>query len=379
MRLRPTLTAWIVAGIAFAAVLVVRPVPQVNRENIAFIEQGQAVLRGETPMFFHAGGETWLPPIPVYLNALAQSVIGPIRAGQYAGAIAGAVNIALVFLIAHTITGHSVAAFASALTLLLTGSHTALALDGTAAIYPAPFLLLWLYLLLVFLKRDLPGALYGAAASLGLCVYAHPAGPLTAVFLWLLTLAVTWRRNRARVLTATLTFIAMWVPAAAWFYLHPDTYPDTFGRWVILKSHIRNPLDLLGAFFNANTLGNRASLYWGFWDPSWLFFRGESTPAPLLWLEAPLIGVALIRIRHLAPNVATVLIGSTLVVPLAGSTFGIAHYLPYAATVLPLLAILSGFGVDQLVGLVARRRPLEDDVAMVPVDGWDGDDVMPRR
>lgn len=378
MRLRPAVGAWILAGIAFAAVIVLRPVPEVNPQNIAFLEQGQAVLRGETPLFFHVSGETFLQPVPVYLNALAQSLIGPVRAGQYAGAIAGSINIALVFLIAHTITGGTVAALAAAITLLLTPGHTALALDGTAAIYPATFILLWLYLLLVFLKRDLPGALVGAAVSLGMCVYSHQAGPLTAVFLWVLTLAVTWRRNRVRLTGATLTFVAMWAPAAAWFYLHPDAYADTFGRWVILKAHIRNPLDLLNAFFNPNTLGNRSSLYWGFWDPSRLFLKAESSSAPMFWIEAIFIAIGLIRLPHLARDGAIVLVGAALITPLAGSTFNLPHYLAYAAGVLPLLAILCGLGVDQLAGFVTRRHAFEDDVSVVPVDGWNSGDAAPR-
>jgi hypothetical protein len=238
MRLPPTLTAWILAGAALIGVLVVRPAPELNPENLAFAEQAQRVRRGETPLFFHVRGETWLPPLPVYLTALTETVTGPIRGGQTAGAIAGAINIALVFLIAHSITGRVAAAFAAALTLLLTGGHTALALSGAASILPATLILLWLERLLAFMKTDRPGAMIVAAASLGLCVYSHPAGPLTAVFLWILTLAVAWRRNRRRLLAGTATFVAMWGPAAAWFYLHPDFYADTFGRWVILKAHV---------------------------------------------------------------------------------------------------------------------------------------------
>ena len=56
MRLRPTLTAWLLGGLAFVGAMVVRPTPQINPENAAYIEQGQAVLRGQTPLFFHALG-----------------------------------------------------------------------------------------------------------------------------------------------------------------------------------------------------------------------------------------------------------------------------------------------------------------------------------
>ena len=356
MRLPPTLTAWLLAGIALLAVITLGPRPEVNPENIAFIEQGQAVLRGETPMFFHVRGETWLPPIPVYANAMLQAAIGPIRSGQVAGAIAGAINIALVFLIAHIITGRTTAAIAAAAALMLTSGHTALALNGTAAIFPSTFILLWLYALLIFLKNDRPEALVGAAFNLGLCIYAHPAGPLTAAFLWLLTIAVTWRRNRVRLSAATLVFAAMWLPAGGWFYLHPNSYADTFGRWLLLKP------DVL--------------MYSGFWNPSWLFF---GSGAPMFWIEGVLILIAVFCIFRIPRGAALATIGAALIVPVAGSTFGLTHYLAYAAGVLPLLAILAALGVDQLVGLVVRRQPLADGAPMAPDEGWHHDDAVPRR
>ncbi len=61
-----------------------------------------------------------------------------------------------------------------------------------------------------------------------------------------------------------------------WFFRHADTYADTFGRWFVFAAAPADPLDGLRAFFNTGTLGNRASLYWGFWDPSWLFFARTS-------------------------------------------------------------------------------------------------------
>ena len=74
----------------------------------------------------------------------------------------------------------------------------------------------------------------------------------------------------------------------------------------------------------------------------------------------------------------TLLIGAALIVPLAGATFGAPHYILDASAVLPLLAILSGLGVDQLVTVLTRREPLQDDVAVTAVDGWHDDDVSPR-
>lgn len=377
MRPRPIVAACVLAAasLVLAALLIDG---ELDPQESIFNTQAQTVLSGRTPLFFHAGGELWLQPVPVYSNAALQAVsIGP-ASGRIASAIAGAADVALVVLAGYAIAGTAWAGIAAGLVLMLTPGHWSLAVHGTDPIVPAPLILLWLYFLLQFLKFDSARALALSAIALGATVYAHPSGPLTAIFLWMLTVIVSRRRHRVRLLTATLLFIAMWLPAAAWFYAHRDTYADTFGRWLILASHLRSPLDAFHAFVNPNTLGTRASLYWGFWDPSDLFFATGDVPSPMLLFEAPLILAALLRARQIPDRAAVIIAAAALVVPIAGSTFGVPHYFPYAAAVLPLMALLAGLGFDQLVALLTRRHTLEDEVAVAAVDGWDAEDLAPR-
>lgn len=386
MRPRLIVGACVLAGVYFLALVgIVGMAPDVaDTEETTFSLQANTVLHGNTPLFFHSttgrdvDTDKWLQPIGVYANALVQISRQWANPGRIAGALAAAANVFLVFVISYAIAGTAWAAFAAALALVFMPGHRAVVQAGTDAIYPSTLVLLWLLGLLGFLKRDSVRALCGAAIALGVCVYSHPTGPLTAVFLWMLTLGVTWRRNRLRLFGATLIFMAMWAPAAAWFYLYPNTYPDTFGRWFIFAAHIRNPLDGLKAFVNPNTLGVRTSHYWGFWDPSWLFFDTDASRAALPLLAAPFLVVAAFRARRISRAAMPVLVGAALMVPLAGATFGVPHYLNDAAAVLPLLAILCGLGVDQLVAVLTRRQPLEDDVAVAAVDGFDGHDVSPR-
>jgi hypothetical protein len=330
------------------------------------------------PLFFHVRDEQWLQPAAVYANAAARSVGGDELSGRIASAIAASIGVALVFLIAHEITAVAWVSAIAALCLMFTPAYWAFAQRGTDAIIALPLLLLWLFNLLRFLRNDSPRALAVAAASLGLAIYAHPAAPLTAVFLWILTLAVARRRVVTRLIVATAVFGAAWVPALAWFAGHAQAYPDTFGRWFVFAAHLRNPVDGLRAFTNSGTLGNRASLYWGFWDPSWLFFRAPDAAAPLLMIAAPFIALGVLHaVKHISRDVATVLIGAALLTPLAGATFGVPHYLADAPLVMPILAVLAALGVAQLVRLAARR-PLEDGVAVHAVDGWNDDDALPR-
>ena len=378
MRLRPIATACVLAGITLLLHGYRLTLAPVTPTESVFNAQSRAVRSGTTPVFFHLSGEHWLQPLPVYTNTAARAIGGDDVSGRVVSAVTSAVCVALLFLIAQEITGLAWVAVVASVILMVTPAYWSFAQLGTDVLSPVPLILLWLWNLLRFFKADSIRSLAASAALLGLSVYSHPAAPLTAMFLWLLTIAVARRRNRARLAVATAIFSATWLPAAFWFVRHPDTYPDTFGRWFIFAAHLRNPLDGFRAFINPGTLGNRASMYWGFWDPSWLFFRTPDAAAPLLIIAAPFIALGVMRcLRHLSRDTAPLVLGTTLLAPLAGATFGVPHFLSDAAAVLPILALLSALGVEQLVRLLTRR-PLEDAVAVAAVDGWNDDDALPR-
>jgi 4-amino-4-deoxy-L-arabinose transferase-like glycosyltransferase len=378
MRLRPIATACVLAGIALLIYAFRLSAAPLSPAEVLFNAQAETGSAANTPLFFHAGDAHWLQPAAVYANAAARAIGGEELSGRIASALAGAISVALVFLIADAVTGLTWISIVAAVFLILTPAYWSFAQLGTDAIIPVPFLLLWLLNVLRFLKSDSVGALAVGGAVLGLSVYTHPAAPLTAMFLWILTLAVARRRNVKRLVIATTIFAAAWLPAATWFVRHVDAYPDTFGRWFVFAAHLRNPLDGFRAFINPGTLGNRASMYWGFWDPSWLFFSTQDATAPLLLIAAPFIALGVVRAANDARrDVAALLIGTALLPPLAGATFGVPHYLADAVVVLPVLALLSALGVAQLVRL-AGGRPLEDHVAVAAVDGWHDHDAAPR-
>ena len=369
MRLQPIVAACVLAVIALLISGYRLGSATPTAEEITLNMHAQTVLNGKPSLFFHTSEEKWVEPVPVYLNAAARAVGARATSGRIVSAITGAISVALVFFIALLITERTWIAGIAAVVLMFTPAFLALSIRGNESMVLATLILSWLYGAIRFFKSDSLNALIAAAVALGLTAYAHPAGPLTAVFLWVLTIAVAYRRNRVRLLSGTAAFAAMWIPALAWFVLHRDTYPDTFGRWFVFAAHLRNPIAGALAFINPNTLGNRASLYWGFWDPSWLFFSSEQSPAPLLLLTTPFIVFAIVRWpTHGIRDVAWLVIGSALIVPLAGASFGVPHYIGDAAALLPILAILTAVGVDELVRLVAPRRPLEDDVPVTAID-----------
>jgi hypothetical protein len=361
MRLQPIVTACLLAGMTVLFYgLQLNDAPR-TADEVAINQQAASIRAGATPLFFHVKDEHWLQPLGVYANAAVRAFGGGDHSGRIVSVIAGAIDVALIFLIAQLITSRSWIGVIGAVLLMLTPAHRAFATSGTDALLPTPFILLWLWNVLVFFKGDSLRALVIAALSLGVSVYAHPAAPLIAAFLWVLTLIVAWRRTPSRLAAATLVFAAMWAPAVLWFARHFDTYGDTYGRWVIFAAHLRNPLDGLRAFVNTNTLGTRASLYWGFWDPSWLFFSTRDTAAPFLLVAAPFAALGIHRfLRPADRHTAALIVGAALLVALPGATFMAPHYIGYAAAVLPIVTLIATLGLDHLINLIRPPAPVPE-------------------
>jgi hypothetical protein len=166
------------------------------------------------------------------------------------------------------------------------------------------------------------------------------------------------RRCKLSTIGIAATSVAvMLAPLAIWFVLHPQTYMDTYGSWAIHPAHIRSPLDGFRAFINLDSLGTRASTYWSLVDPSYLFFASAEGRAPLHWAIAPLLAVGIYRCVTKPKAMALIVLAGTLVAPLAGSSFGQPRYIANALALLPFVALLAGYGVDQIRELIVPPPP----------------------
>lgn len=362
-RLRSIATAGLLAVLAFALYATGTGAPLSPAEHDVARQAG-AVGSAPTgfPLFFHIENERWLPPVAVYATALANLVAAPEHAGRLAAAAIGGLNVGLIFLISRRLQPSTPVAVGTALLLLATPAHVVFARTAVDAIYPLPFALAWLLALVTYF--DTGDRRYAAAGAfaLGAGMYSHPSAPLTMGFLLLVTMAVMWMAGRcdaASLAVPAAAFAAPLALAMAWFAANPSAYPDTFGRWAIHPAHLRFPLDGLRAFVNWNTLGTRLSLYWGSFDPSWLFFANAATPASALRGTAPFLlatAVALAagvsqRLRAGPTPVTLLLLAGVAVAPLAASTFGAPHAIADFLLMVPLVVLLTAGGV---AGWLAR-------------------------
>ena len=306
---------------------------------------------GSGPLFFHVADDRWLQPLAVYATTLVSVVGGGELSARLSTVFVAALNVALLFLCAYRIFDAKLAAYLAPLLLLASPAHIAFGRAGTDALMSVPFVLLWLLAMLRFWSFDSTSSILLAGAALGAGVYGNRAAPLTMGFLLILSVValISGGRKARSVLAILAAFGAALIPAVAWFALNPGTYPDTFGRWVIHLAHVRQPLEGLGAFLNWNTLGSRVSLYWGFLEPTWLFFENV-----FLLVMLPLLLLGLGYWRRVLPRHAMILVGGGVIAtPLAGCSFGEPRYVADAAPFLPLAILLMSAGV---AGLQLRFR-----------------------
>jgi len=338
------------------------------------LQQAAGLSDGAWRVFFQVSSERWLQPIPVYMTAFAGLIFPAELSGRYAAAAVGAIDIGLMFILARRVFVHRLAPYGAALLLLVTPAHLVYARLGTDAIYVLPFVLVWLIGLAGYLRDGRTASLVTGAFALGAGVYTQPTAPLTMTFLLAVTLAALGASGRVSVRRAGVSVTAFalpWLLAAAWFAANPESYADTFGRWVIHAAHLRFPLDAVRAFLNWTTLGTRVSLYWGFFDPSWLFFDGLAAAtalrgrAPFLLATIVLLvpGVRWVLTQTTA-GLKVLLVGGLVVSPLAASTFGEPHAMHSAMAVVPLVTLLATAGATSALSHSSRTWRVVAWVAM---------------
>jgi hypothetical protein len=350
--LRSIATAGLLATLAFALYAV-----RIGHAPLTPAELDVTRLaNSDSTLFFKADDERWLQPLAVYATSLMSAVVGTDHAGRLAAAAIGGLNVALMFLLVRALLSSTTAGIGAALLLMATPAHAIFARMGVDAIYPLPFVLTWLISLNAFLEGgDRRFAAVGALA-LGVGVYSTQSAPLTMGFLLIPTLGAIWLSGRRDLVSYAMPAVAFAAPlgvAAIWFVMNPAAYPDTFGRWAIHAAHLGAPLDLAQALVNWNTLGTRASLYWGFFDPAWLFLDDPAASSPVLGALAPfLFGTAIALVaglwsftRSKLTPMAFVLLAGLAVAPVAASTFNARHVMADALVMVPLIVIIAVSGM----------------------------------
>jgi 4-amino-4-deoxy-L-arabinose transferase-like glycosyltransferase len=243
--------------------------------RIVALSQGVPDASGRTsPFLVHDESERWYPPLAVYPAAwLVQAGVSTQVAARLPAAIAAALSALLLADVAALMFRESRLLALSVGLLMLTPAWLTAGRTAGGDLLMVPAILAWLAAVLRWCDHPRSWVLTAGGVALGLSAWTQPAGVLAVPIYFLLGGLTIWRRARdpRAILSAAFGVAAPFAVYAVWFLQHPDAYLDTFGRWAIHPAHIRRPWDGIVAATKWDVLGRRASAYWEYLNPTFLF------------------------------------------------------------------------------------------------------------
>lgn len=200
-------------------------------------------------------------PALIYVTALGLTVLPFTEAGARAPtALIGVLNIVLMFFTARTLFRSTWAGVLAAVLLALTPIHFIRARLLLSPLYSIPFILAWLWSLARFDQHATSRRLIHACVWLALGMYSYLAAVVMMPIYLLMTVAAASRTLRRRgVILAAASFVLLLLPMALWYVTHPERNSQIVSAY---------QLETAGS-------GARLSLYWRFFDPSFLFVSGD--------------------------------------------------------------------------------------------------------
>ena len=223
-------------------------------------------------------------------------------------------NVWLVFIVVRRwLASWPLALFAAA-ALALTPSHFILGREAADYFYPTTAALAWLWSLLRLLEQRSGRAAAITGVVLGLGLYTYITSWVVMPMYLALTIAVGLREGFSfRVYRALIAaFLCCTIPVLAWTILNPAIVADTLTHY---------------HFSGGTRLAERITLYWDYFNPSYLFFAGGSN---LLW-STRAAGVFLLAFALLLP------LGFWTLAVRTRTTFGGLLVIVFALVPLPIV------------------------------------------
>jgi 4-amino-4-deoxy-L-arabinose transferase-like glycosyltransferase len=305
------------------------------------ISHGAPDAGGRTvPLLVHDAGERWYPPLAVYPGALFVRTGVPPRLGLRLPAILAALAaLVLTYVLGVRAFGDARIAAVGAAFLVVSSAWLTFGRLAGGDLLMVPAVLAWLVICVNDRQSPMRWsmAMLGGAC-LGWSAWAQPGGLLAVPIFLAAGVVVTrdrWRDPRAlagAAIAAAMPFVGYGV----WFLLHPDTYVDTLGRWLIHPAHLRNPWQGFVAFTKWDVMSRRAGEYWGYLSPTFLFdgramfgvFMAVLLPLGLWTIDATVRAQRLVVVSFFVAPLAAVLLdvprdaGLALLMAPAGALVG---------------------------------------------------------
>jgi 4-amino-4-deoxy-L-arabinose transferase-like glycosyltransferase len=365
-RIRALLLVAVGVGAAVLYTVNLNSVPTyLSSDETAFALQAHAIATTAhdqngrlLPLYFQMMQNVWFHPALVYAMAPILAVVRPLPwAVRLPTVIVALCNILLVFVVARRLGASHAAAIGASAILALTPAHLLHGRFACDYLFPVPCVLAWLILLVDADRSQSSWRFFAAGCALGLGLYTYIAAVvMMPVYLALsyLTMFLSGARRVRPYAAITAGFILLLLPLAAYLIAMPEVYAGMTQRYGGANLDVVNhPRDL----FLGGIMAQRWATYRSFFDWSFLFDRAEthvmsSTYTTGVFLKAlkVLIPIGAYHILRNRRNRFTVLLlAGFLAAPVAASLVPEAHAVDRALILLPMAALIAGFGVDWLL------------------------------
>jgi 4-amino-4-deoxy-L-arabinose transferase-like glycosyltransferase len=307
----------------------------------------------------------WVAPLISYAIALSVKVLPFSEATiRLPTAIVGIVDVVLIFLIGRCLFRNEWLAMLAGVLLALTPSHFIHARFAMDYLYPVPFMLGWLLLLLRYLEERRDRHVVLATFCLGAGFYSYIAGALVMSLYLLITFLALWRAHhprRAYVLAAAGFAIAA-LPLVMWAIGHPGMIGEILHKYEIGGDAEAGPFAGVRALLDPARIGEQLVRYFGFFNPRLLFFEGPMEPMYstrkagvfLLPIAIALAAGIYASLRRPEGVTSMILLLGFVTAPLAATFVNVNDAIYRALEILPFAVLLSCAGVREL--WVARAR-----------------------
>lgn len=301
------------------------------------------------PLSFHVSGGFFATPVNIYVTALFLKFL-PLTevTTRVPSVVIGLLNIALLFGIGRRLFANAWLAVLAAVVFALTPAHFIHSRLGTDHEYAVTAVLAWA---LCVIGHDVLSTrrLAVAGAILGAGVYTYLGALITMPVCVAITWVVLWRRGERSLAPFAAVaggFAIILVPFVAWHLSHPSQYLDQMKMYSLGETPSAEPVGVI----------DRVAAYWDYFNPSFLFFAGDTglingtrfTGVFLLPLLI-LLPAGLIKLFRTIKSPSTLLVVLCLLTaPLAAAVVGEPYRINRALVLLPFVALVAAMGVEVL-------------------------------
>ena len=309
------------------------------------------------PLIKNNSTTVWFQPMLFYLMALTLKIL-PLSesAIRTPAAVIGVIDVVLLFFLGRYLFPRMWQAALAAAMLAVSPAHVIFSRVAMDYVCPLPFLLGWLLCLVSYVRRRREWLLVAAGLLLGAGFYSYIAAWVMMPLYVILTCFALWRTSDRRAREIVLLCGAFATPLllfARWLWLNPEMLRVTLQRYQIGAA--RDPLFRGGAGIGVDILA-RASVYWDYLNPSYLFLSGgtrlsDSTRRAGVFLMPmavflPLGIVELWRRRDVILN--QILLAGFFLAPVAATMLNERYRSDRELFLVPFGALISVFGVSWL-------------------------------